>query len=230
MEIQNDLRDPIRLDYFSFRREEMLSFIPLNCKTLLDIGCGAGVFGSLVKKMVGAEIWGVDPSPSIVEIAPRIFDHFFNDFFSDKLDLPKFYFDVITFNDSLEHFPDPFPALEACRSLLKPGGIIVCSIPNVRYIDNLKHLLLDLDWKYEDSGIRDRTHLRFFTKKSIIRMFEESDYKINSINGINKRYWWWDGRRFMLVRFLLGRWILDMNYLQFAIVATPKISSKTMPV
>ncbi len=230
MEIQKNLRETIPPDYFTCPRKEMLSLIPLNCKTLLDIGCGAGVFGSLVKKMVGAEIWGIDPSPSIVEIAPRVLDHFFNEFFSDKLDLPKFYFDVITFNDSLEHFPDPFPALEVCRSLLKPGGIIVCSIPNVRYIENLKHLLLDMDWKYEDSGIRDQTHLRFFTKKSIMRMFDEAGYKVESINGINQRYWWWNGKRFILVRVLLGKWFLDMNYLQFAVVATPSNSSKFLPI
>ena len=80
-----------------------------------------------------------------------------------------------------------------------------------------------MDWKYENSGIRDKTHLRFFTKKSIIRMFNDFNYKIISLDGINKRYWWWDCKRFMLIRFFIGKWILDMNYLQFVVVAKSEI-------
>ena len=222
MRSKEDLSSTNTLDYFKCSRKEILKFIPSSCRTLLDIGCGAGSFGDLVKKNFDAEVWGIDPNQSIAEMAPKVLDHFINDFFSDKIDFPKKYFDVITFNDSLEHFPDPFPPLECSRSLLKSGGVIVCSIPNVRYIENLKHLLFEMDWKYEDSGIRDRTHLRFFTKKSIIRMFDDFGYNILSIDGINKRYWWWDSKRFILGRFLLKKWCFDINYLQFVVVATPK--------
>ncbi|MHB1926812.1 MAG: class I SAM-dependent methyltransferase [Leptospirillum sp.] len=222
MEQEKDLQLSNTLEYYNYSRKEMLEFIPLSCKTLLDIGCGAGIFAGLVRKTLGAEVWGVDPSPSVINATPGVLDYFINDFFSDRLDLPQRYFDVITFNDSLEHFPDPFPPLEACRSLLKPGGVIVASIPNVRYIENLKHLLFEMDWKYEDSGIRDRTHLRFFTRKSIVRTLEDAGYLVLSMQGINRRYWWWEGRRFMLVRFFLEKWISDMNFLQFAVVATPK--------
>ena len=158
---QNDIPD-----YYKGARKEMLRFIPSNCKTLLDVGCGSGAFGSLVKETFGAEVWGVDPISSLSTVAPQVLDHFINNFFSDTLGLPQKFFDVITFNDSLEHFSDPLPPLEACRSLLKPGGVIVASIPNVRYIENVKHFLVEMDWKYEEKGIRDRTHLRFFTKKA----------------------------------------------------------------
>ena len=211
------------LEYFTYPRKEMLKFIPSSCKTLLDIGCGAGLFGEQVKKNIDAEVWGIDPNQSVREIAVRNLDHFINDFFTDKINLPKKYFDVIVFNDSLEHFSDPFPPLEFCHSLLNKEGVIICSIPNIRYIENLKHLLIEMDWKYENSGIRDKTHLRFFTKKSIIRMFNDFNYKIISLDGINKRYWWWDCKRFMLIRFFIGKWILDMNYLQFVVVAKSEI-------
>jgi ubiquinone/menaquinone biosynthesis C-methylase UbiE len=209
-------------DYFNCLRKEMLTFIPSNCKKLLDVGCGAGNFGGLIKKTLGAEVWGIDPSTTVTGLTNKVLDHFINDFFSEKLDLPSKYFDVVTFNDSLEHFSDPFPPLELSRRLLKPGGVLVCSIPNVRYIENLKHLFFEMDWKYEDSGIRDRTHLRFFTKKSIVRTLEEAGYQVLLIQGINRRHWWWEGRRFIPIRFFLGKWIIDMNYLQFAVVATPK--------
>lgn len=214
---------PSAPDYFNYPRKEMLEFIPLDCKTLLDVGCARGSFGALVKNALGeVEVWGIDPCISESQITSGNLDHFINAAFSDSLDLPKQYFDVIVFNDSLEHFPDPLPPLEACRSLLKPAGILVCSIPNVRYIENLKHLLWELDWKYEDQGIRDKTHLRFFTKKSILRTLEEADYQVISITGIKKRYWWWNAKRFIPIKLLLAKWIEDINYLQFAIIATPK--------
>lgn len=210
-------------DYYKGARKEMLRFIPSGCGTLLDVGCGAGAFGALVKQTFGAQVWGVDPSFSVSTVAPQVIDHFVKDFFSDKLGLPQNFFDVITFNDSLEHFPDPLPPLEVCRSLLKSGGVIIASIPNVRYIENVKHFLVEMDWKYEDKGIRDRTHLRFFTKQSIMRTFEEAGYDIVLMEGINRRYWWWEGKRFFPVRLILGKWILDMNYLEFAVIAKVKV-------
>lgn len=210
------------IEYFNNSRKEMIAFIPLYCKTLLDVGCGSGNFGALVKKTLNSEVWGVDPNIILSKNTNKNLDFFINDFFSDKIDLPRKYFDVITFNDSLEHFSDPIPPLEFSRTLLKPGGVLILSIPNVRYIENLKHLLFEMDWKYEDSGIRDRTHLRFFTKKSIVRILEECGYKILSIQGIKPRYWWWEGKRFTPIRFFLGKWFMDMNYLQFAIVAMTK--------
>lgn len=215
----NNQRLVTDIGYFSNERRQMLEFIPSDCKTLLDIGCGTGAFGSLVKKRFGAEIWGVDPSEAAAHIATKVFDNFTNLPFSEDIVLPRNYFDAITFNDCLEHFADPFLPLKICRDLLKPNGVVISSIPNVRYIENLKHLLIEMDWKYEDSGIRDRTHLRFFTKKSMLRLFEEANYQVVSIQGINPRYW--IGKRFFPIKILIGRWIEDMNYLNYAIVAKP---------
>jgi len=70
-------------------------------------------------------------------------------------------------------------------------------------------------------GIRDRTHLRFFTQKSILRTFEEAGYQILRIEGIIPHYWWSKSKRFSLVNFFIGKWISDMNFLEFVVVATP---------
>ena len=92
-----------------------------------------------------------------------------------------------------------------------------------RVLKFVAHPLVEMDWKYEDKGIRDRTHLRFFTKQSIMRTFEEAGYDIVLMEGINRRYWWWEGKRFFPVRLILGKWILDMNYLEFAVIAKVKV-------
>ena len=109
------------------------------------------------------------------------------DTFSERAPLPRAYFDAVVFNDSLEHFPYPEPPLALARELLAESGALVCSVPNVRYIDNLLHLLMDKDWQYRESGILDRTHLRFFTKRSLIRTLGEAGFEVRRIEGINRR-------------------------------------------
>lgn len=209
-----------RMQYFSGNRPEIVPFIPDDITTLLDIGCGCGGFGNALKAARGVEVWGVEPEPKAAVFAHQALDKVVEGFFSESADVPDNYFDVITFLDSLEHFPDPYPPLALSKRKLKAGGHIVCSIPNVRYIENLKHLLIDMDWQYEENGIRDHTHLRFFTKKSIASTFEIAGYKILSITGIKPHYW--SGKKFFLLDLLCKKWVEDMRYLQFVVVAQPK--------
>ena len=136
------------------------------------------------------------------EVAATRLDKVLANPLSECVGLPQRYFDAICFNDSLEHFADPGPALESCKDLLRKGGVVVASIPNVRYIENIAHLLIELDWRYENSGIRDRTHLRFFTKKSMERTFRESGYAVLSMHGINSHYW--SGKKIWLLRTFLA--------------------------
>jgi 2-polyprenyl-3-methyl-5-hydroxy-6-metoxy-1,4-benzoquinol methylase len=101
-------------------------------------------------------------------------------------DLPDGHFDVIYFNDVLEHLVDPYKVLEAIKSKLSPNGVIISSIPNVRYFRVLKKLVVNKNWEYEKDGVLDKTHLRFFTSKSIQKMYTDLGYKIQSHQGINK--------------------------------------------
>ncbi|PPD35120.1 MAG: hypothetical protein CTY19_03200 [Methylomonas sp.] len=204
-------------NYFSNPRKEMLVFLPEKCTRLLDVGCGGGDFGALVKAEKKAEVWGVDLSSRAIESAIGKLDHAILGEFSPATALPDNYFDVITFNDSLEHFPDPMPALQLCKAKLAPGGCIICSLPNVRYIDNVMHFLIDMDWKYQDAGILDYTHLRFFTKKSMERWFVDAGYKIESITGIKPHYW--SGKKIFLLRLFFGKYVEDMKYLNYVVIA-----------
>jgi 2-polyprenyl-3-methyl-5-hydroxy-6-metoxy-1,4-benzoquinol methylase len=165
------------MKYYTESREELLKFIPKNAKTLLDVGCSSGLFGKRLKEHREIEVWGVEPVENIANIATKNIDKVLCEFFDAKNNYPSAYFDVITFNDSLEHFPDPAPPT--------PNGVVVASIPNFRYFENIKHILLDMDFKYTEAGILDKTHLRFFTLKSIYRLFDQSGYSILSIEGIN---------------------------------------------
>lgn len=206
--------------YYLNPRKDMRGFIPADCRRLLDVGCGAGGFGAGLKAERKLEVWGVEPYAPAADVARRNVDNVVCSPFAAGIELPPSYFDVITFNDSLEHFPDPFPPLALAKNYLAPGGRVIASIPNVRYIRNVRHFLIDMDWEYTDEGIRDRTHLRFFTKKSIARTFDQAEYELESLQGIKPHHW--SGKKMFLLRTFFGRWMEDMRYRNFVVVARPR--------
>jgi hypothetical protein len=102
----------------------------------------------------------------------------------------------------------------------------LASIPNIRSLPTFWQLLAHARWDYQDSGVLDATHLRFFTKSSIIEMFRREEYSVINIHGINAkigtpqiRRSLWRAYRIVNAAFL-GRFD-DMKYLQFAVVAKP---------
>ncbi|MCX6155610.1 MAG: class I SAM-dependent methyltransferase [Candidatus Kapabacteria bacterium] len=173
-------------DYYSQVRFEMMKYIPQSTKRMLDVGCGSGVFGNQIKQNSQCEVWGIELNESAAKIAISKLDRVLRGRVENQIDLlPDSYFDCITFNDVLEHLVDPYSVLERIKSKLVQGGVVISSIPNILYAPVMFDLIIHKDWKYQDFGILDRTHLRFFVKKSIIRMFEEAGYEIVSIDGIN---------------------------------------------
>ncbi len=101
-------------------------------------------------------------------------------------------YDAIVCNDVLEHMAEPHLALASALRLLSADGVLVASIPNVRHVSVLGPLLLFGQWEYKESGILDKTHLRFFTKRSMRRLFEESGWTVLRIEGINR--WFRSGK------------------------------------
>lgn len=202
--------------YYFNKREEMLQFIPNSCKKILEVGCGDGIFAESVKIKLNAEVWGVELSNDAAKKAEKVIDKVITGDISELFNtLPDNYFDCIVFNDVLEHLADPFGLLAKITSLLKNNAYVVSSIPNVRYIGNLQDLLLKKDWQYKNDGILDITHFRFFTEKSIERMFVNAGYKIVSIEGINPT----GSIKVKLLGWLSFGLFADVKFMQFATVA-----------
>jgi 2-polyprenyl-3-methyl-5-hydroxy-6-metoxy-1,4-benzoquinol methylase len=199
-------------------RPEMLELFPSSVHRLLDVGCHTGQFGFAVKKKYGAEVWGVEPNSETARIANNHLDKVFQSYFTDELDLPERHFDAISFNDVLEHMPDPWAALRLAAKKLKPGGRIFISIPNLRHVENLLHIMKEKDFNYEHAGIRDRTHLRFFTKKSAPNILLGTGLKLVELKGINEE--WWTKSVVRRVAFkIFPKYLEDTKYIQYAIVA-----------
>ncbi len=208
--------DEIMQIYFSNVRKEMTAFVPVSSKRILDVGCSEGNFGKLLMEQNGAEVWGAELSEQAAAVAAgKLHKVFQGDFRTILPQLPSGYFDCLIFNDVLEHFTDPEIVIAQCRTILAPGGDIVSSIPNVRYIRNLFDMVIRKDWEYKDSGILDRTHYRFFTQKSIVRMFTGAGFTVESCTGINAT----PSIKTRLLGVLTFGHMADVKYLEFATVA-----------
>lgn len=202
--------------YHSHARPEMLAFVPREARRVLDVGCGEGAFAALVKERTGAEVWGIELDARAAKVAASRLDRVFDgDALARLADVPDGAFDVVVTNDVLEHLVDPYAALRALRAKLAPGGCLVASIPNVRFLPHLVHVVAQKDWRYEDEGIRDRTHLRFFTARSIRRAFDEAGYRIERMQGINPMAGW----KFPVFNVATLGTMRDTRWQQFAVVA-----------
>lgn len=211
-------------DYFRYPRPEMASFVPVHCRRILDVGCADGTFGEALKRTRGVEVWGVEPTRSAAAAAKAKLDTVVEGVFDPQIALPVRSFDCILFNDVLEHMFAPELALRYARELLAPGGIIVASIPNIRSFPTIWQLIFHGCWEYQDAGVLDKTHLRFFTKSSILGMFEREGFALETVSGINaymgipnvrRRFW----LLYRLVNALFLNRLDDMKFQQFAVVA-----------
>ena len=153
--------------YYEYARQEILALIPETASRILDVGCGAGGLGSLIKARQSAEVHGVEIVPPAAAIAETRLDRVWRGTIEGALpDLPNAYYDYIVVADVLEHLVDPWTVLDALRLKLSPQGRILASIPNIQNWGVLS-ALIEGAWDYRSDGLLDRTHLRFFTRKTV---------------------------------------------------------------
>jgi len=170
-------------DYFNSTRWDLIRLIRNGNNKILEIGCGTGNTGRALKESgKAAEVIGVEIVPEIAKIAETKLDKVIcGDIEVLDLHFDRGYFDYVIMGDVLEHLYDPWGVVSKIRCYIKEAGYVIASIPNVRNWWIIKNLVLRGKWEYADAGLLDDTHLRFFTKKSIIRLFQSSGFRIVSI-------------------------------------------------
>lgn len=150
----------------------------LENKDILDLGCGTGGAARFLQPF-GNRVSGINASEEEAAIARR---HMQQVLVADldaleTLPFAPQSFDVVLLGDILEHLKYPFALLKAVKTVLRPGGCIYVSLPNVANVVVRLNLLFGR-FQYEDSGILDMTHLRFFTIASARQLVEQAGFTI----------------------------------------------------
>ncbi len=174
------------ISYFINPRLDLISLMPANPQqTVLEIGMGGGdTLVHIKKQRLAAEVVGIDliELPGTNQQNPIIDRVHFFDLEKESLPFTDNYFDVIIAGDVLEHLISPWDVLQKLNNVLKVGGHMLISLPNIRDIYALYSILFKGSFGYTTHGIFDKTHMRFFCKKDMISLIESVEkLKIENI-------------------------------------------------
>lgn len=171
--------------YYSHPRPEVRRLLPGSVRRVLDVGCAAGALGAALKaERPGLEVFGIEPTARAALWASKRLDGVLHgDAATVELPFPEAYFDCLVFADSLEHMSASDQVLRRLLSYLQPGGYVVLSVPNIRHYDISGPLLRDGTFTYQDAGILDRTHLRFYTYRELETLLEDMGLNWEALDG-----------------------------------------------
>lgn len=174
--------------YYGCDRPEVRELVPSFVMRILDVGCGWGRVGAALKAAVpGREVTGVELVADVAQVARQYLDRVIVGDIEEVVDdLPRRYFDCVILADVLEHLRDPWRTVRRLSEALRPGAVFVASVPNVAHWSVVR-ALVEGDWQYEDEGLLDRTHLRFFTKKTATELFEQAGWRVLGVRALKKQ-------------------------------------------
>lgn len=168
-------------EYFGLLRQEVIDMIPVDCRSVLDVGCGNGALGAYLKKNRVTEVCGIELDAAAANEASRVLDQVVQgNVETVELPFEVGQFDCVVCADVLEHLVDPWTVVGRLKALLKPGGVIIASIPNVGFHRIIRNLIKGR-WQYADAGILDKTHLRFFTLAGIYDLFGQNGMPVEEV-------------------------------------------------
>ena len=174
-------------EYYEHPRRELLPAIPKKARRVLDVGCGAGVLGKLLKEEREVEeVCGIEYVEEAYQRAKQVLDRvLLGNIEEMALSFEDAYFDCIICADVLEHLVDPSAVLAKLNRVLAPHGVLVISVPNARFYE-VVHMLSRGAWTYFEQGIMDATHLRFFTRTDLRTMIEDGGMEAATILPLNQ--------------------------------------------
>ena len=144
-------------------------------KRVLEVGCATGYFTKALKDR-GCQVVGIEMDPDAAAIAEKWAERVVvGDLDTGTLwqELEGEQFDAITFGDVLEHLRDPLAAIRAAVRVLRASGIVAISVPNIADGD-VRMALLQGEFPYHETGLLDRTHIQFFTKRNLENLVKEA--------------------------------------------------------
>lgn len=174
-------------EYFGLARSEIIPHLPPTVHRLLELGCGTGATIALVKSLRDVR-WagGIEVAQAASEAAQPICDRVWRaDIEREYIEkeIPPSSLDLILCLDVLEHLVDPWTVIKRMSPLLRPGGRLIVSIPNIRNWKFIRNLLFRGEFRYVESGLLDRTHLRFFVRETAIELVQAGGLRTTSVSN-----------------------------------------------
>lgn len=176
---RNSLTDIEKLDYLNIDRQS-LSLIPYGSR-VLEIGCATGFMGQYLIKEKKCQVVGVELGKDEAQIAKGklhqvIMGDIENEVIIKKINTFK-KFDIVFASALIEHLRDPWKAITGWKSFLNSKGFVILTTSNIAHW-SIRLNLLRGKFKYQNYGILDNTHLRFFTPATFKKLVEDCGYKI----------------------------------------------------
>lgn len=172
--------------YYRTTRSDVAELVPAGAGRILDIGCGQGNLGALLKErtpqpeVVGIERDQMAAAAAISKLDKVIVGNIEN----IHLDFPAGFFDCIIMSNILEHLVNPWDTLLYLKKFLAPEGCLILRTTNVKNITLISQLINNGRWTYQETGILDRCHLRFFTVRELQEMLVSLNMNPEYITGI----------------------------------------------
>jgi methionine biosynthesis protein MetW len=176
-------RQESALQYFEHDRPEIRELVPHDSRRILDIGCGAGALGRALRWREERYVAGIEKSDSAALRARQRLDQVWAGSCEEILpQLADHSFDAVILADILEHLQQPEDLLQEVHRVLTDDGVLVVSLPNVGHWSVIQQLLQG-EFRMEEAGILDRTHLRFYTRRSAERLLVGAQFQILAHRG-----------------------------------------------
>ena len=178
------------MNYYESINENLLALLPTNARTVVEVGCSAGRFAAAYQainptvRYIGLELDKDVAKKATRQISDVIVGNIEEDnvFAAFEAVLGDAEIDVLVFGDVLEHLIDPWKILSRFQILMALNAYCVACIPNISHWSVVEDLIRG-KWNYANSGLLDVTHLRFFTKDSIIALFEKTGWQVETLSG-----------------------------------------------
>lgn len=165
----------------------ILAAVPEAAVDILEIGCGAGILGGELKRMeVRRHVTGIEIDETASRLAQNVIDRVFC--INVEQFEPPFKpgeFDCLLFSGVLEHLVDPWAIAKRYVTFLKPQGTLIASVSNLRCLDVLSALVEGGAWTYQQEGILNGSHLRFFTRKEVFRLMETIEIRVDAVQYLS---------------------------------------------
>lgn len=156
------------IDYYGEVRSDVVPLLPAGARDVLEVGCGRGATGRHLQETLGCRVTGVELNPAAARTAAEHLHRVVVGDVEDPATRAELHppYDALLASELFEHLVAPESFLAQARTLVRPGGRIVLSVPNVGHYSVVEDLLAGR-WDYLPIGILCYTHYRFFTRATL---------------------------------------------------------------